>query len=107
MKKFLVSIAILCASATAVCAKDFPVTLPVATAVRNLKLEPGAYTIRLQGSLVFFVDKHGKSVSALAKQEKAEDKAKRTTMETSKEGDQARITAIALEGSEFKLTFAD
>jgi hypothetical protein len=107
MKKLSLLIAILCVGATVACAKDYSISLSAITSVHNLKLDPGAYTVRLQGSLVFFVDKHGKSVSALAKQERIEKKPEKTTIETNRDGDSARLTSIAPEGSEFKLIFTD
>jgi hypothetical protein len=85
-------------------AKDYTVAFATAAQVGGQQLEAGEYKMKIEGATVSFVAGK-KSVSATAKTEKIDKKARYTSVETSDAGGVRKVTAITIEGSDTKFVF--
>lgn len=86
-------------------AKSYDVAIPSVTVVHNLRLKPGDYHIKLQGSNVIFTNAYGDSFKTTATVQTASTKAEYTEVETKKIAGQDQVEEILLGGSRTKLEF--
>lgn len=98
-KKLLVISALACLS---LAAKQYTITLAQPAQVGKVKLAPGDYKLKIDGSTATFTDAHNKIFTAPVKVEKVEKKAEYTAVETKQGGE---INIIDLSGADFKLVF--
>jgi hypothetical protein len=75
--------------------------------VGSAKLEPGLYSVKVQGSIVIFSDVNkGKSTTAMAKMEKMDKKAESNSVQGSVVDGVQQVQFITLQGSDQKIVFA-
>ena len=86
--------------------KAFTVSFDKATTVGAVKLAPGDYKVKVDGTNAVFMNSSYKSVSAPVKVETAAKKFKNTAVETTKSGSGEIVIAIEVAGTTTKLDFA-
>jgi len=86
--------------------KAFFVSFDKPTTVGAVKLAPGEYKVKLDGTNAVFTDSNEKSVSTAVKLETSPKKFKDTAVETMKSGSADTVTSIEVGGTTTKLDFA-
>jgi hypothetical protein len=86
--------------------KSFTIVLDKATTVGSLKLAPGEYKVKVDGSNAVFTNSKYKSVTTPVKVETTEKKFKETAVDTVNSNDGAAVTAIQVGGTTTKLDFS-
>ena len=103
MNKWLVILAL--AGASVVSAKSYSVTIVDPSTVHNVRLNPGDYRLKLDGSNAVFTDADGNHYTAPVSVQQATKKFDNTEVETEKVAGQDRIEEIRLSGTKMKLEF--
>ena len=86
--------------------KSYDVIFAAPTTVAGVKLAPGQYAVKVDGSNAVFTNSQtAKSVSAPVKVETVTKKYSYTAVDTTKEGDGEKVNAIELGGTSTKLEF--
>jgi hypothetical protein len=88
--------------------KSYDVIFSSPSKVGTLKLAPGQYTVKLDGSNAVFTNSQtSKSVSTAVKVETNAKKFQYTAVDSTKDGDGEKVNAIELGGSTTKLAFSN
>jgi hypothetical protein len=103
MLKRLAIIALLSVSLAS--AKSYTITLSDACQAGSSQLNPGEYTLKLDGSKVVLIDTKGKAIETAAKVETADRKFDQTAVFISKTDGANRLQSITLAGSKSKVIF--
>ncbi len=101
-------ILLLCAAASAgtVWCADYDLSISQPARIGNVKLEPGRYKLRLQGSVVILTElATNRSSTVLAKVEKAEKPATFTMVQGDSTDGVEQVQQIVLAGAPFRLRF--
>ena len=86
--------------------KSFTVIFDKATTVGAVKLAPGEYKVKVDGTNAVFTDqKNFKSVTTAVKVQTGEKKFQHTAVDATKDGEVDKVNAIELGGSNTKLEF--
>ena len=86
--------------------KSFTVIFDKATTVGAVKLAPGEYKVKVDGTNAVFTNSNYKSVSTAVKVETAEKKFKDTAVDTVTGASGDVVTSISVGGSTTKLDFS-
>jgi hypothetical protein len=86
-------------------AKSFDVSIAEPSIVHNLRLKPGEYRLKLQGTNAIFTDADGNSFKTAVNVEQETKKFSDTEVMSTKDAGQERIEEIRLEGTKMKLEF--
>lgn len=105
MLRRLLCIALLCISIAA--AKTWSFSLSDITKAGDGTLEPGKYTVELNGSNVILRDSRGHRASAAPRIETSDKKFKDTVVQISHSNGINRIEWIGLGGSQFRIVFGN
>lgn len=104
MKSWLIVLAL--AGASIASAKSYSVIISQPFVVGSTTLTAGHYKLDLEGSKVLFLDSENKTAAqASVKVENEQQKYGGTIIESKQVGDQKRITAIGLAGTQIKVVF--
>jgi hypothetical protein len=85
--------------------KSFSIILDKVTNVGSIKLAPGEYKVKVDGTNAVFTNSKYQSVSTGVKVETADKKFKETAVDTVKSGSGETVTAIQVGGTTTKLDF--
>jgi len=106
MKKMFLAGVLSLASLTIVSAKSYEIVISAPTKVGNVKLQPGQYSLKVQGANAVFTNMdNAKSFTTPVKVENSDTKFDSTKIQSSKQGDTDQIQEIDLGGSKTKLGF--
>lgn len=105
MKRILYTSALLLAALCTASAKDYSVTFSKPIHVGSVKLAAGEYKVKVNGSTAVFTNSSSKSVSAPTTVQKVEKKSSYTAAETKTVNGEESLSAIDLDGADFKLVF--
>jgi hypothetical protein len=86
--------------------KPFTVIFDKATTVGSVKLAPGEYKVKVDGTNAVFTNSNYKSVSTAVKVETADKKFKDTAIDTVKNSSGDSVVSISVGGSTTKLDFS-
>jgi hypothetical protein len=86
-------------------AKSYTISLSDACKAGQAQLQPGQYTLKLDGNKVVLIDRTGRSIEVTAKVETADRKYGQTAVAVSRADGASRIQWIALGGSKSKVVF--
>jgi hypothetical protein len=86
--------------------KAFTVIFDKATTVGAVKLAPGEYKVKVDGTNAVFTNSNYKSVSTAVKVETSDKKFKETAVDTVKGSSGDVVTSISVGGSTTKLDFS-
>lgn len=86
-------------------AKSYDVIIATPSVVHNVKLNPGDYRVKLDGSNAIFTDENGHHYKAAVSVKQEEKKFDDTEVETTKVAGQDQITEIRLSGTRMALEF--
>ena len=103
MNKWLVVLAL--AGIPIASAKSYDVTIATPCVAHNVRLTPGEYRLKVDGSNAIFTDANGNSYKTPVTIQQASKKSDDTEVETKKVAGQDRIEEIRLHGSRMKLEF--
>ncbi len=105
-KRLTFAALLLCLVATLASAKNYTVSFKAVTQVGSVKLAPGMYTLKVNGSNAVFTPVNGKEgATAEVKSEKLPKKASYTAVESKSEEGFDKVEAISLEGTDTRLVF--
>ncbi|HXK03547.1 MAG TPA: hypothetical protein VMS37_14195 [Verrucomicrobiae bacterium] len=106
-KTFVIGVVLSLSSVVFAGQKAYDVIFSAPTTVGSVKLAPGQYSVKVDGSnAVFTNSQNAKSVSTPVKVESGTKKYQYTAVDSTKEGETEKINAIELGGSTTKLEFA-
>jgi hypothetical protein len=104
MKKCVIVLALVGVSTAS--ARSYSLTLAEPVVVGSTTLKAGDYKLDLEGSKVLFLDnRHKTAAQASVKVENEHNKYYDTAIVSNRVGDERRITAIELAGTQTKLVF--
>jgi hypothetical protein len=105
MKRILYTSALLLAALCTASAKDYTVTFARPVQVGSVKLAAGEYKVKVNGGTAVFTNSSRKSVDAPVTVQKVEKKSAYTAAETKTVDGEESLSAIDLDGADFKLVF--
>lgn len=86
-------------------AKSYTISLSDSCKAGEAQLQPGQYTLKLDGNKVVLIDRTGRSIEVTAKVETVERKFDQTAVAISRADGGSRIQWIALGGSKSRVVF--
>jgi hypothetical protein len=86
-------------------AKSYDLTIATPSVVHNVKLNPGDYRLKLDGSNAIFTDANGHHYTAAVSVKQEKKKFDETEVDTTKVAGQDRINEIRLSGTRMALEF--
>lgn len=86
-------------------AKSYNVTIATPSVVHNVKLNPGDYRVKLDGSNAIFTDESGHHYTTAVSVKQEQKKFDETEVETTKIAGQDHIDEIRLSGTRMALEF--
>ena len=108
IKSLLLTGALAVASLSVASAKSYDIVLSSPTKVANVQLKAGEYKLKLDGTNAVFTDvESGKSFTAPAKVQTANQKFQETAVSTEKKADVDQMQSIELGGSNTKIQFSE
>ena len=105
MNRILYTSALLLAALCTADAKDYTVTFTKPVQVGSVKLAAGEYKVKVNGATATFTNSTRKSVNAPVTVKKVEKKSSYTAAETRTVNGEENLSAIDLDGADFKLVF--
>jgi len=107
-KTFVLGVVLSLSSVVFAGQKAYDVIFSAPTKVGSIKLAPGQYTVKVDGSNAVFTNSQtSKSVSTAVKVENGTKKFPYTAVDSTKDGDSEKVNAIELGGSTTKLDFGN